>query len=146
MNVSPGWSVTRLALTCALASSIAACALPGQLGSGDDFAPLGDVTGTIWLYRVAPRSTPGVWHDVFIAGQPRASAAPGVTRGKLSAGPHVVDVMTHKVRIVVPRDGHVFVRIDVDNRWFGGGLYPGLVDEPTARAELKTLGAEPDVP
>lgn len=144
MKVSPGRR--RLALTCVIASFAASCALPGHLGPGDDFAPPGDANGTIWLYRVAPRSTPGVWQDIFIDGQLRARAAPGVTKGKLSAGPHVVDVMTHKLRIVVPQDGQVFVRIDVDTRWFGGGLYPVLVDEPTARAELKRLGVDPDAP
>jgi hypothetical protein len=118
----------------------------GQLDQGDVFAPPGEVTGTVWLYRVAPRSTPGVWQDVFIDGQPRARVAPGVTRGRLSAQQHVVDVMTHKVRVVLPRDGHVFDRIDVDGRLFGGGLYPVLVDEPKARAELKMLGVDPDAP
>lgn len=146
MKPSRCWQIRRLLLISSFAMAVTACALPGDLGPDDVVAPPSDVTGTIWLYRVAPRSTPGVWQDIYIDGLRRARAAPGVTRGKLSVGPHVVAIMSNKVRIVVPQDGNVFVRIDVDSAFFGKGIYPVVVDEDTARAELKSLHADVDAP
>lgn len=123
---------------------VSACALPGTLGPDDIIAPPSDVTGTVWLYRLAPRSTPGAWQDVYIDGQPRTEARPGASRGKLSVGNHVIDILGNKLRIIVPRDGNVFVRIEVDDALFGKGIYPMLVDEGTARTELKSIGVEVD--
>lgn len=125
---------------------LAGCALPGSIGPDDTIAPPSDVTGTVWVYRVAPRATPGVWQDVFIDGRVRAEARPGATRRRLSVGPHVVDIMTNKLRIDVPKDGRVFVRIEVDERLFGTGIYPVLVDETTARREISALGINIDAP
>lgn len=100
-------------------------------------------SGRVWFYRTAPRSTPGVWQDIYLDGYARARARPDmVYRGDVPAGHHVVKIMGNSLQFDLPEGGAVFIRADVDGALFGKGIYPVLVDADTARRELQAKGVE----
>ena len=104
-------------------------------------------SGRIWFYRTAPRSTPGVWQDIYLDGYARAKARPDmVYRGNVAAGHHVVKIMGNALEFELPDGGAVFIRADVDGALFGKGIYPVLVDAETARRELQGKGVDVDPP
>jgi hypothetical protein len=104
-------------------------------------------SGRVWFYRTAPRSTPGVWQDIYLDGYARAKARPDmVYRGDVPAGHHVVKIMGNSLQFDLPEGGAVFIRADVDGALFGKGIYPVLVDADTARRELQAKGVEAEQP
>jgi hypothetical protein len=106
-------------------------------------------TGQVYLYRIAPRSTPGVWPYFNLDGRWSAQIIPrqGYFR-EIHAGRHVVRVESKKDKLefTVEKDQTVFIRFDVDSAFSGRGIYPVLVDRATAREELKSLGCDIDHP
>jgi hypothetical protein len=96
--------------------------------------------GRIFVYRTAPRSL-GIPPNMVVDNRTYEQLLPDVGyRLDVHAGPHVVTLayIPRKIEVIVEPGKEVFVRFDLDPSIFGGGFYPVLVDDETARAELRT--------
>lgn len=105
--------------------------------------------GIVCLYRIAPRSTPGVWQEWIVDGRWSGEIRPGMYSCKtLHVGRHIVRVGIgdSKVEFSLAKDQQAFVRFDVDSALFGKGIHPVLVDQKTAHEELKLMGVDPERP
>jgi len=106
-------------------------------------------TGRVCLYRTAPRITPGAWRDWILDGRWRGEIRPDRFYCKdFHVGRHVVRVAgeNEKLEFTLEKDQQVFIRFEADRGLFGKGIYPILVDQQTAREELKSRGYDIDRP
>lgn len=101
-------------------------------------------TGRVCLYRIAPRSTPGVWMDWVLDGRWSAQIRPDrYTCMDTHAGRHIVRVggRDEKVEFMLEKDQRVYIRFDVEQE---KGIYPILVDRRTAQEDFKNKGWDID--
>lgn len=98
--------------------------------------------GRIYLYRIAPRSTPGSWQDWVLDGHWNGEIRPGRAYCHNShVGRHIVRVgiSDKKVEFTLVKGQEVFVRFDVEPN-----IHPVIVDRELAIKDLKTFGADTD--
>lgn len=95
-------------------------------------------TGQVWLYRIAPKATPGHWQRWYMDGNKTAEIIPNRYNCVIThVGPHIVRVggTEGKVEFTLEKDQQLFIRFDLADE-FGKSFQPVLVDEKTAQKEF----------
>ena len=104
-------------------------------------------TGQVWLYRLAPRSTPGSWQRWYMDGNKSAEIIPFKYNCVIThVGPHIVRVggTEAKVEFTLEKGQQIFIRFDLADDW-NKSFQPVLVDKETAWTEFFSKAESKDV-